>query len=112
MKVAVTALFVSGMMAGCGSGRTLPPPPPPVKKVVQYAVTSGGENLTALTKVTDGDDVCTMPFGGDDGKDLFYLKRLHDGAYTYSNVYKKENPLQERKPFGQCIVGEDKRPKP
>ena len=58
-----------------------------------YAVTSGGENLAALTKVTDGDDVCTMPFGGDNGKDLFYLKRSYDGTHTYSNVYKKENPL-------------------
>lgn len=86
-------LLLGGLLAGCGSSRNLPPPPPPIKKVVQYAVTSGGENLSALTKVTDGDDVCTMPFGGDNGKDLFYLKRSHDGIYTYSNVYKKENPL-------------------
>ena len=61
--------------------------------VVQYAVTSGGENLTALTKITDGDDVCTMPFGGDNGRDLFYLKRTHDDSFTYSNIFKKENPL-------------------
>lgn len=86
-------LLLGDLLVGCSSSRNLPPPPPPIKKVVQYAVTSGGENLSALTKVTDGDDVCTMPFGGDNGKDLFYLKRSHDGIYTYSNVYKKENPL-------------------
>ena len=68
-------LLLDGLLAGCGSGKNLPPPPPPIKKVVQYAVTSGGENLSALTKVTDGDDVCTMPFGGDNGKDLFFAAR-------------------------------------
>lgn len=58
-----------------------------------YAITAGGENLSALTKITDEDERCTMPSGGDNGKDLFYLKRSRDGQYVFSNIFKKDNPL-------------------
>ena len=58
-----------------------------------YAITAGGENLSALTKITDDDDRCTMPSGGDNGKNLFFLKRSRDGGNVYSNVFKKDNPL-------------------
>ena len=58
-----------------------------------YAITAGGENLSALTKITDDDERCTMPSGGDNGKDLFYLKRSRDGSNVYSNIFKKDNPL-------------------
>ena len=78
-------------MVGCSHKNV--PTPPPVQAVIKYAVTAGGENLSALTKVTDGDDICTMPFGGDNGSDLFFIKKASDGTNTYSNIYKKENPL-------------------
>lgn len=38
----------------------------------QFAITSTGENLSALTKVTDNEEPCISPFGGDNGKDLFF----------------------------------------
>jgi TolB protein len=63
------------------------------KEYKVYAITAGGENLSALTKITDDDNRCTMPSGGDNGKNLFYLKRSHDGANVYSNIFKKDNPL-------------------
>ena len=90
--VTTVSIMTVCVLTSCGSSKQLPPPPP-IKRVVEYSVTSGGENLTALTKVTDGDEVCTMPFGGDNGKDLFYLKRTREGYNTYSNIFKKENPL-------------------
>lgn len=91
-------LCLYGLIVPCGclviscSHKNLPSPPP-VQVVVKYAVTAGSENLSALTKVTDGEDICTMPFGGDNGSDLFFIKKISDGTNTYSNIYKKENPL-------------------
>ena len=41
----------------------------------QFAITSTGENLSALTKVTDNEEPCISPFGGDNGKDLFFAAR-------------------------------------
>lgn len=55
----------------------------------KLAVTSGGENLTALTKVTDGEESCITPFGGDNGKNLFYAQGERHGKYF--NIFKKEN---------------------
>lgn len=60
----------------------------------EFAITSGGENLSALTKITDGEGTsCISPFGGDYGKNLFYAQGEKKGAYVYYNIYKKENPL-------------------
>lgn len=55
-----------------------------------YVITSSGESLSALTKVTDGEYQCVSPFGGDDGKNLFFAMEEKNGAY---NIYKKENPF-------------------
>ena len=57
----------------------------------QFAVTTGGENLTSLTKVTDGEEPCINPFGGDEGRNLFYAQGFKKGKYY--NIYKKENAL-------------------
>lgn len=38
----------------------------------RFAVTSGEENLNSLTKITDYEDPCIYPNGGDNGKDLFF----------------------------------------
>lgn len=56
----------------------------------QYAITSSGENLTTLTKVTDNEEPCISPYGGDNGKDLFFAARENNNYY---NIYKKENPF-------------------
>ena len=57
----------------------------------QYVVYAPGENLQALTKVTDGENKCDYPFGGDNGKDLFFA--VHDKNNMISNIYRKENPF-------------------
>ena len=56
----------------------------------QFAITSTGENLSALTKVTDNEEPCISPFGGDNGKDLFFAARENK---QYYNIYKKDNPF-------------------
>lgn len=56
----------------------------------QYAITWSGENLSALTKVTDNEEPCVSPYGGDNGKDLFFAARENG---SYYNIYKKENPF-------------------
>ena len=55
----------------------------------KFAITSGGENLSALTKVTDSEEPCITPFGGDNGKNLFYAQGRDKGGYF--NIFKKEN---------------------
>lgn len=56
----------------------------------KLAVTITGENLRALTQVTDNAEPCISPFGGDNGKDLFFAARENK---KYYNIYKKENPF-------------------
>lgn len=55
----------------------------------KFAITSGGENLTALTKVTDGEEPCIHPFGGDNGTNLFFAQGEKKGKYY--NIFKKDN---------------------
>lgn len=54
----------------------------------QYAITEAGENLSALTKVTENSEPCINPYGGDNGKNLFYAAREKKG---YFNIYKKDD---------------------
>ena len=62
MKTKAFFLFgFAAMLVSCGS--------------TQYAITMTGENLSALTKVTDNEEPCISPFGGDNGKDLFFAAR-------------------------------------
>lgn len=58
--------------------------------VSQYAIMSDDEYLTALTKITDNEDPCVSPCGGDDGKNLFFAVYEDE---EYYNIYKKENPF-------------------
>lgn len=55
-----------------------------------FAIMSGDENLQALTKVTDGDQPCITPFGGDNGADLYFAVMEKN---KYYNIYKKDNPF-------------------
>lgn len=71
--IAVTILCVS-----CGTKR--------------YAMYSPEEtNLQSLNKITDNEDSkFDSPFGGDNGKNLFFAVRDKRGR---SNIYRKENPI-------------------
>jgi len=57
----------------------------------KWVITVPGENLSALSKVTEGDEICQFPFGGDNGKSLFFS--VFEGKGNYANIYKKENPF-------------------
>ena len=62
MKTKAFILFgFAAMLVSCGG--------------TQFAITSSGENLSALTKVTDNEEPCISPYGGDNGKDLFFAAR-------------------------------------
>ena len=83
MALGMTTLLI----VNCGgSGKNLPAEQP-----VQYVVNMPGENLTMLSKVTEGDNRCDAPFGGDNGRNLFFV--VHTKGTTTSNVYKKDDPF-------------------
>ena len=75
LKGIILTACITLMLASCGS-----------KKV--FLITLSGENLTARTKVTDSEEPCISPYGGDNGKDLFFAVRENK---EYYNIYKKEN---------------------
>lgn len=56
----------------------------------KFAISSGDEHLSALTQITDSEEPCISPYGGDNGKNLFYAARENK---KYYNIYKKENPF-------------------
>ena len=61
-KQMVALLAVAGfVLTGCNS--------------VKFAMTTGDENLISLTKVTDNEEPCITPFGGDYGTNLYYAAR-------------------------------------
>lgn len=49
-----------------------------------------GENLTSLTKITDMEDICEYPYGGDNGRNLFFSVRDKRGISR--NIYKRDIP--------------------
>lgn len=67
-------LVAASFLTSCGS--------------TQLAISSGDENLSALTKVTDNEEPCIQPFGGDNGENLFFSARSDK---KYWNIYKKDN---------------------
>ncbi len=78
--------IVTMLSAGCSSKVVVVDQTPVVETHVVY---SPGENLTALTKVHETEYKCEYPFGGDGGKNLFFVVR--DNA-DYSNIYRKDSP--------------------
>ena len=74
-KISILTLALTAVLSSCST---------------RYLVTSSGENLSALTKVTDTEEPCISPYGGDNGKDLFFASRENGNYY---NIYKKENPF-------------------
>lgn len=59
--------------------------------VVTHVVYSPGENLTALTKVHETEYKCEYPFGGDGGRNLFFVVR-DNSIDGFCNIYRKDNP--------------------
>lgn len=69
-----------------------------------FSITWPGENLTSLTKITDDDEICFSPYGGDEGTPLFFA--VKDGrlymqntkiVLEYCNIYRKDNPTSPAK---------------
>lgn len=56
----------------------------------KYVITMAGENLANLTQVTDNQEPCVDPFGGDNGSTLFFAVRENK---KFFNIYKKDNPF-------------------
>lgn len=52
---------------------------------------SDGEILSSLSKVTDGENKCSYPFGGDNGKNLFFS--VKDKSSNYCNIFAKADPF-------------------
>ncbi|MBP5772216.1 MAG: PD40 domain-containing protein [Bacteroidaceae bacterium] len=75
-KNVLSLLAASTLLVSCGA--------------TQFAITDSGESLTALTKVTDNEEPCVSPYGGDNGKDLFFAACE---SRNYYNIFKKENPF-------------------
>ena len=100
----LSAITMATMMfPGCSSHKEIPSPPSPV--VETHVVYSPGENLTALTKVHETEYVCDYPFGGDNGRNLFFV--MHDNAdYNYSNIYRKDSPTSMS--MGQLTGGKNR----
>jgi len=58
----------------------------------KWAITTNGESLQALTQVTDNEEPCMYPFGGDNGSALYFAARENK---KYFNIYKKDNPFSQ-----------------
>lgn len=73
-----TIVMTAMLTVSCSTGR--------------YAMYSPEEtNLQSLNKITDNEDnKFDAPFGGDNGKNLFFAVRDKRGS---SNIYRKENPI-------------------
>lgn len=83
-SIAMMSLFC----IGCTSKVVVVDPTP---VVVTHVVYSPGENLTALTKVHETEYKCEYPFGGDGGRNLFFVVR-DNSIDGFSNIYRKDNP--------------------
>lgn len=55
----------------------------------RFVITTGDESLHALTKITDSEEPVMNPFGGDDGKNLFFTMKDKKG---YWNIMMKATP--------------------
>ena len=73
----------------------------------KWAITTTGESLQALTQVTDNQEPCMYPFGGDNGSALFFVAR-ENKKFLY-NVIKEG--ARERQSFFCCYDTENKRKK-
>lgn len=70
MKKIIIGFIAVVVLASCGGTR--------------FAVTTGGENLQALTKVTDGEEPSITPFGGMMGKIFILLFKKRKSITTFT----------------------------
>lgn len=64
-----------------------------VKKVVEYQITSGDENLQALAKITESESSTAVDVRGGYGSDILLISVKQKANPNYINIYKKDNPL-------------------
>lgn len=58
----------------------------------KFAVVTGDESLQSLTKITDSDEPIMNPFGGNDGKNLYFTCKDKKGFW---NIFMRENPMSQ-----------------
>lgn len=88
MSFGAIAAIASTILVSCGSKVVVVEKP-----VVEttHVVYSPGENLTALTKVHETSYKCDFPFGGNNGRNLFFV--VYDNDAKNANIYRKDNPI-------------------
>lgn len=74
---AVCLMTFASFVVSCGPG--------------QWDLYAPGENMSSLTKITDMEDICEYPYGGNNGRNLFFSVR--DKRGTSRNIYKRDNPI-------------------
>lgn len=62
-----------------------------VPEPVSYVALAPGENLLSPTRVHETENNCEFPFGGDGGKNLFFI--IKEKSTGFRNVYRKDQPL-------------------
>ncbi len=55
----------------------------------KFAVSASGENLVAISQITDSDETSCHPYGGENGKNLYFSGTEKNDRYA--NIYKKDN---------------------
>lgn len=60
---------------------------------VEYLVTSGDENLQALSKITESDNSTVVDVRGGYDSDILFISVKGKANPNYINIFKKENPL-------------------
>lgn len=81
-----SSLMVASLLTGCGSKKEVPSP-----VILVHEVYSQGENIN-FTKVHESKYKCEYPFGGDNGKNLFFSMRDNE-SQSFSNICRKEDPV-------------------
>lgn len=85
--------IISALLASCGSHqKTIVVTP---TQPVVHVVYSPGENLTSLSQVVETAYKCDYPFGGDNGKNLFFSVNDKSDNSKVCNIYRKDNPLSK-----------------
>lgn len=83
----LSALTISLLLTNCSAPKS-------------FSITWPGENLSALTKITEIEEICITPYGGDNSELLFFAvqdanRYSTDNKYVlikYTNIYRKDSP--------------------
>lgn len=77
-------VFAALLLSSCFGAKTT---------IVEYAVTSGDENLQALSKITESENSTVVDVRGGYGSDILFMSVRQNASPNYVNIFKKENPL-------------------